>query len=93
MTKKIYKNLTSVSQNVYTDKLHNIFDKSNSKYCRTIKMKSIDVKISTPTDFDVENNDKDNNFQVVNLVRASKHEKKFAQGYIPRRFPETIYEK
>ena len=60
---------------MYTDKLHNIFDKSNNKYCRTIKMKSIDVKISTPTDFDVENNDKDNNFQVVNLVRASKHEK------------------
>ena len=56
-------------------------------------MKSIDVKISTPTDFDVENNDKDNNFQVVNLVRASKHEKKIAQGYIPRSFPETIYEK
>ena len=50
MTKKIYKNLTSVSQNVYIDKLHNIFDKCNNKYCSAIKMKPIDVKISTSID-------------------------------------------
>ena len=36
--------MTSVSQNVYIDKLDDIVDKCNHTYQRTIKMKPVDVK-------------------------------------------------
>ena len=41
---KTYKYMTSVSKNVYIDKLDDIVDEYNNTYHRTIKMKSIDVK-------------------------------------------------
>ena len=47
---KIFKYMTSVSKNVYIDKLDDIIDKYNNAYS-TIRMKSADVKISTYTDF------------------------------------------
>ena len=36
---KIYKNMTSVSKNVYIDKLDDIVNEYNNTYHRTIKMK------------------------------------------------------
>ena len=42
---KIYKYMTSVSKNAYTDKLDYIVNKYNNAYQRTIKMKSIGVKV------------------------------------------------
>ena len=44
---KIYKYMTSVSKNVYTDKLDDIVDEYNNTYRRTIKMKPVDVKDNT----------------------------------------------
>ena len=44
---KIYKYVTSISKNVYIDKLDDIVNKYNKKYLNTIKMKPIDVKLST----------------------------------------------
>ena len=41
---KIYKHMTSVSKNVYVDKLDYIVDEYNNTYHRTIKMKPVDVK-------------------------------------------------
>ena len=41
---KIYKYMTSISKNVYIDKLADIVDEHNNTYYRTIKMKSTDVK-------------------------------------------------
>ena len=41
---KIYKHMTSVSKNVYFDKLDNIVNEYNNTYHTTIKMKPIDVK-------------------------------------------------
>ena len=41
---KIYKYMTSISKNVYIDKLDDIVNKYNNTYHRTIKMKPIDVK-------------------------------------------------
>ena len=41
---KTYKYMTSVSKNVYIDKLDDIVDEYNNTYHRTIRMKSIDVK-------------------------------------------------
>ena len=44
---KIYKCLTSVSKNVYTDKLDDVVSRYNNTYHRTIKIKPVDVKWST----------------------------------------------
>ena len=44
---KIYKYMTSISKNVYIDKLDDIVNKYNNTYHRTIKMKPVDVKDST----------------------------------------------
>ena len=41
---KIYKHMTSISKNVYIDKLDDIVDEYNNAYHTTIKMKPIDVK-------------------------------------------------
>ena len=48
---KIYKYMTSVSKNVYIDKLDDIVDEYNNTYHRTIKMKPVDVKDNTYIDF------------------------------------------
>ena len=48
---KIYKYTTSISKNVYIDKLDDIVDEYNNTYHRTIKMKPIDVKDDLNTDF------------------------------------------
>ena len=48
---KIYKCMTSISKNVYTDKLDDIVNKYNNTYHRTIKMKAADVKDNTYIDF------------------------------------------
>ena len=48
---KIYKYMTSISKNVYIDKLDNIINECNNTYHRTIKMKPVDVKDNTYIDF------------------------------------------
>ena len=59
---KIYKYMTSVSNNEYIDKLDNIESEYNNTYHRTIKMKPVDVKDNTYIDFNKELNDKDSKF-------------------------------
>ena len=44
---KIYKYMTSISKNVYVDKLDDVVDEYNNTYHITIKMKPIDVKDNT----------------------------------------------
>ena len=41
---KIYKHITSISKNVYIEKLDDIVDEYNNTYHATIKMKPINVK-------------------------------------------------
>ena len=41
---KIYKYMTSISKNVYVDKLDDIVNEYNNAYHRTIKIKPVDVK-------------------------------------------------
>ena len=48
---KICKYMTSVSKNVYIDKLDDVVNKYNSTYHRTIKMKPVDIKDNTYIDF------------------------------------------
>ena len=44
---EIYKYMTTISKNVYIDKLDDIVNKYNNTYHSTIKMKPVDVKPST----------------------------------------------
>ena len=80
---KIYKYMTSISKNVYIDKLDDIVDEYNNTKHRTIKMKSVDVKDNTYIDFGKEVNDTDPKFKVGDHVRISKYENIFAKGYTP----------
>ena len=59
---KIYKYMTSISKNVYIDKLDDIIKEYNNTYHTTIKMKPVDVKHNTYIDFKKEINDKDPKF-------------------------------
>ena len=49
---KIYKYMTSISKNVYIDKLDDIVNEYNNTYHTTIKMKPIDVKDNTYVNID-----------------------------------------
>ena len=80
---KIYKYMTSISKNVYIDKLNDIVNEYNNTYHRTIKMKPVDVKDNTYIDFKKEVNDKDPKFKVGDHVRISKYKNIFAKGYTP----------
>ena len=49
--KNIYKYMTSVSQNVFIEKLNDIVGEYNNTYHRTIEIRSIDIKDNTYIDF------------------------------------------
>ena len=80
---KIYKYMTSISRNVYFNKLDDIVNEYNNTYHRTIKVKPVDVKDNTYIDFEKEVNDKDPKFKVGGHVRTSKYKYIFAKGYTP----------
>ena len=73
----IYKYMTSISKNVYIDKLDDIVNEYNNTYHRTSKMKPIDVKDNTYINIGKEVNDKDPKFKVGDHVRISKYKKHF----------------
>ena len=87
---KIYKYMTSMSKNVYINKLDDIVSEYNNTYHRTIKMKPVDVKYNTYVDSKKEVNDKDHKFKVGNRVRNSKYKNIFAKGYTPNRSKEIF---
>ena len=80
---KIYKHMTSISKNVYIDKLIDIVNKYNNTYHRTIKVKPVDVKSSTYINFNKENNKEGPKFKSGDTVGISKYKNIFAKGYIP----------
>ena len=80
---KIYKYMTSISKNVYIDKLNAIVNKYNNTYHTTIKMKPIDVKDNTYINTNKEINYKDPKFKVGDYVRISNYKDIFAKGYMP----------
>ena len=47
---KIYKYMTSISKNVYINKLDDIVNEYNNTYHRTIKMEPVDIKDNTDID-------------------------------------------
>ena len=80
---KIYKYMTSISKNVYIDKLDDIVHKYNNKKHRTIKLKPTDVTDNAYIDFNKEVNDNDPKFTAGDIVRISKYKNNFAKGYTP----------
>ena len=81
---KIYKYMTSISKNVYIDKLDDIVNEYNNTYHRTIKMKPTDVKDNSCINIDKEVNDNDSKFKVGDHVRI------FAKGYTPNWYEEIF---
>ena len=72
--------MTSVSKNVYIDKLDDKVNKYNNTHHNTIKMKPIGVKSSTHIDSNKEINNKDSKFKIDDTVRILKYKKFFAKG-------------
>ena len=76
---KIYKYMTSVSKNVYIDKLDALVYKCNNIYGSTIKMKPADIKSNICIESSKEINDK--NFKIGDTGRTLKYKNVFAKGY------------
>ena len=66
---KIHKYLTSVSKNVYIDKLDDIVHEHNHTYHDAIKMKATDVNSSTYIELNVENMMKILNLTLVTMQK------------------------
>ena len=75
--------MTSISKNMYINKLDQIVNKYNSTYHSTIKMKHADVKSSAYINTSKEINDKDPKFKIGYIVRIPKYKNIFAKGYFP----------
>ena len=82
--------MTSISKNVYIDKLNDIVREYNNTYHTSIKMKPIDVKDNTYNDFKKEVNDKNPKFKVGDHVRTSKYKNIFTKGYMPNWFDKIF---
>ena len=63
--------MTSISKNVYIDKLDNIVNEYNDTCHSSIKMKPVDVKSSMYIDSTKENNKKDPRFNIGDIARIS----------------------
>ena len=61
--------MTAISKNVYFDVLDDILDEYNNTYQRTIKMKPIDAKSDSFTEYNEESNEKDPKFKVNDHIR------------------------
>ena len=90
LTTKVYKYMTSVSKNVFIDKLDDIVNEYDNTYRRTINMKPVDVKDNAHIDSAKEVNDKDFKFKVGDHVRISKYKNIVAKGYTPNLSEEVF---
>ena len=68
--------MAAVSKHVYFNAL-DIVDEYNNTYHITIKIKPIDVKSDSYTEFNEESNEKDPKFKVGDCVRISKYKNIF----------------
>ena len=75
--------MTSISKNVYIDKLDDIVNEYDNTYHGTIKMKPIGVKDDICINIGKNVNDKGPKFKVGDHVGISKYKSIFAKGYTP----------
>ena len=61
--------------------LDDIVDKYNNTYHQTIKIKPIDIKSSSYTEYNVDFSGKDSKFKIKNRIRVSKYKSTFSKGY------------
>ena len=87
---EIYKYMTSISKNVYIDKLDDTVNKYNNTYYRTIKLKPVDVNSNLYIDSSKEIYEKDSKFKIGDIARISKYKSVFAKCYTPN-WPEEVY--
>ena len=87
---KLYKYMTSISKNVYIDKLDDFVKKYNNTYHTSIKIKPVEVKDNTYIDFKKEVNDKNPKFKFGDHVRISKYKNIFTKGCMPN-WSEEIF--
>ena len=87
---KIHKYITSISKNVYINKLDDIVNEYNNTYHITIKMKPVDITSGDYFEYNVNSNDKDSKFQVGDHVGISKYKNIFVKGYTPNWSEEVL---
>ena len=75
--------MTSMSKNLYIDKLDDIVKEYSNTDHTSIKMTPVGVKDNTYIYFEKEFNDKDPKFKVADHVRISKYKNIFAKGCMP----------
>ena len=80
---KIYKQMTTISKNVYFDVLDDIVKDYNNSFQSSIKMKPKDVKDDCSIKYVAESNKKDPKFKIDDHVRISKYKNMFSKGYLP----------
>ena len=79
---KSYKYMSSMSKNVYIDKLNDIVNKYNNKYhSSATKMRPVDVKSNTYINSSKEINDKNPKFKISDIVRILKRKNIFGNIY------------
>ena len=81
--------MTSISKNVYINKLDDIVNEYNNTYHRTIKINQV-VEDNTYIDSSKEVNDKDPKFIFGDHVRIFKYKNIFAKGYTSN-WPENVF--
>ena len=79
---KIDKYMTSISKNVYIDKLADIVNKYNNTYHSTIKMKPVDVESNKYIDSSKKIYNKDCKYKIGDIVSMSKYKNIFAKGSV-----------
>ena len=90
---KIYSYMTSISKNVYIDKIDNVVNKCNNSYYNTNKMKPVDLKKKAYIDSNKEVNNKDSKFKIGDIVGILKYKYIFVKCYTPnwlRKFKNTV---
>ena len=65
--------MTSISKNVYNDKLDDIASKYNNTYHSTIKMKPVDARSNTYIDSSKQINNENSKFKIGNIIWISKY--------------------
>ena len=82
--------MTSISKNVYIDKLDDMVNKYNNIYHRAIKIKPVNVKPGINIYFNKNNNKEGLKFKVGDNVRISNYKNIFAKCYV-RNWSEEVF--
>ena len=80
---EIHKYITSISKNMYIDKLNDIVNKYNNIYHTTIKKNPSVLNQAYILTLNKENNKEGSKLKVGDIVRISKYRNIFAKGFVP----------